>query len=307
MFTVRTMLPSDFDEVADLIFLSTNSWYLQHLGVEAFPGNPEDCRIFCEVYEDLDPEGGLVVVDERRELIVGSCFVHPRETHLSLGILNVHPLAFGKGIAKRILKEIQEIAKVRELPIRLVSSALNLDSYSLYNRAGFTPYQTYQDMTLTVPNQGIPEVEEELPVVREAELVDLMALGKVEFEVSGISREKDYCYFLENSSGMWQTLVSENAEGEVDGFLVSIDHPAIRMIGPGAVKNPTAFNALLRAQLDRFRGKGVTFLIPADQPEVVRIGYEVGAKNCELHFGQVLGEAQPIEGISLPSFLPESA
>lgn len=307
MLTLRTMRPDDFDEVADLIFLSTNSWYQQNQGVQAFPGKPEDCRIFCEVYEDLDPEGGLVVVDEKRELLVGSCFVHPRETHVSLGILNVHPLAFGSGVAKKLLDEIREMATSRQLPLRLVSSALNLDSYSLYNRAGFIPIQTYQDMNLSVPARGIPEVEKDLPSVREADLVDLMSLGQIEFEVSGISREKDYCYFLENSSGLWQTLVSEDENGEVDGFLVSIDHPAIRMIGPGAIRSAASFEALLRAQLDRFRGKSVTFVVPADQPEVTRIGYDLGARNCELHFGQVIGEAQPIQGISIPSFLPESA
>jgi GNAT superfamily N-acetyltransferase len=301
------MLPGDFDEVAELIFLSTNSWYLQNLGHPVFSGKPEDCRIFCEVYEDLDEGGGLVVINERTGRIVGSCFVHPRETHISLGILNVHPIAFGQGIAGIMLKEIKEMAETKELPLRLVSSALSLDSFSLYNRAGFTPIQIYQDMMLEVPKRGLPEIENDLPSVREAELVDLMTLGQLEFEISGISREKDYCYFLENSSGHWQTLVSENEEGEVDGFLVSIDHPAIRMIGPGAVRNVESFEALLRAQIDRFRGNSVVFLLPSDQPDVVKIGYELGAKNCELHFAQVIGDAQPIQGIAIPTFLPESA
>lgn len=307
MFSLRTMVPRDFDEVAELIYLSTNSWYLQNLGHPVFSGKPEDCRIFPEVYEDLDEGGGLVVINERTGRIVGSCFVHPRETHVSLGILNVHPIAFGKGIAGLLLDEIREMAESRGLPVRLVSSGLNLDSFSLYNRAGFTPYQIYQDMLLAVPQRGLPEIENDLPQVREAELVDLMSLGQLEFEITGISREKDYCYFLENSSGRWQTLVSENEKGEVDGFLVSIDHPAIRMIGPGAVRNVASFEALLRAQVDRFRGKSVVFLLPSDQPEVVRVGYELGARNCEIHFGQVIGEAQPIRGISLPTFLPESA
>ncbi len=300
-------MPGDFDEVAELIFLSTNSWYLQNLGHPVFSGKPEDCLIFCEVYEDLDEGGGVVVVNEMSGRIVGSCFVHPRETHVSLGILNVHPIAFGKGIAGIMLKEIKKIAEEKELPLRLVSSALNLDSFSLYSRAGFTPHQIYQDMILEVPNRGLPDVESELPKVREAELTDLMALGQLEFEVSGISREKDYCYFLENSSGNWQTLVSENEDGEVDGFLVSIDHPAVRMIGPGAVRKVASFEALLRAQIDRFRGNSVVFLLPADQSEVVQVGYQLGAKNCELHFGQVIGDAQPIQGISIPTFLPESA
>jgi len=32
----------------------------------------------------------------------------------------------------------------------------------------------------------------------------------------------------------------------------------------------------------------------------------LGARNCELHFAQVLGDAQPIAGVVMPTFLPES-
>ena len=45
MFATRTMVPDDFDEVAELIFLSTNGWYQQRLGHSIFqssPGHPGD-------------------------------------------------------------------------------------------------------------------------------------------------------------------------------------------------------------------------------------------------------------------------
>ena len=41
-----------------------------------------------------------------------------------------------------------KIAKDQSLPVRLVSSAQNLDSFSLYTRQGFTPIQTFQDLYL---------------------------------------------------------------------------------------------------------------------------------------------------------------
>lgn len=301
------MLPGDFDEVAELIFLSTNAWYQQNLGHAAFAGKPESCRIFPEVYEDLDPGCGIVVENDATGRLAGSCFYHPRETHVSLGIMNVHPNYFGRGVAARILREIIDYAATRDLPVRLVSSALNLDSYSLYNRYGFVPFIVYQDMVVDVPRSGIPEPEEgSLPAVREAEAPDLVGIGALEFELAGISREKDYCYFMENATGIWQTLVSENEDGEIDGFLVSIDHPATRMIGPGVARDAAAAEALLRAQLDRYRGRSVVFLLPARERELIARAYAMGARNCELHFGQVLGEAQPVSGIVFPTFLPET-
>lgn len=307
MFSLRPMLPKDFDEVAELIFLSTNAWYQEHLGHRIFQGKPEDCRLFCEVYEDLDPGCGIVIENLKTDRIAGSCFFHPRETHVSLGIMNVHPNYFGAGIAGRLMRHIIEESELRQLPIRLISSALNLDSFSLYNRFGFAPTDIYQDMMIEVPKAGLPAAKTTLPTVREAELSDFVAMGRVEFEVSGISRERDYCYFLENGNERWTTLVSENEEGEVDGFLVSINEPATRMIGPGVARTSASAEALLRRQLDLFRKQSVVFLLPTNERELVDTAYGWGARNCELHFTQVRGEAQPVAGVVMPAFLPESA
>ncbi|MDF1861668.1 MAG: GNAT family N-acetyltransferase [Verrucomicrobiales bacterium] len=306
MLATRTMRPADFDEVAELIFLSTNAWYERHLGFSIFKCLPQDCRLFTDVYEDLDPGSALVVENRTTGMIVGSCFYHPRETHVSLGIMNVHPNYFGHGVAGRILKQIVEIAEDRDLPLRLVSSALNLDSFSLYNKFGFSPSAIYQDLFLEVPKEGIPEPDGSLPSVRPAEPSDLVAMGQIEFEVSGISRERDYCYFMENSSGLWDTVVSENEKGEVDGFLVSIDHAATKMIGPGVAGTEAAAEAMLRVQLERFCGKPVVFLLPTSSGELVSRVYSWGAKNCELHFAQVRGNYQPVNGVVMPSFLPET-
>jgi hypothetical protein len=241
-------------------------------------------------------------------MIVGSCFFHVRETHVSLGIMNVHPNYFGHGIAGRLLERIIDEAEARDLPLRLVSSALNLDSYSLYNRHGFTPFCLYQDLFFEVPEEGITIFSEsDHPTVREATSVDLSEIGRLEFEISGISRERDYACFLENRTGLWKVYVTEDEEGEIDGFLVSIDHPASRMIGPGVMRSPRAALALLEVQLNRFRGKGVVFILPSSETDLIRAAYSLGARNCELHLGQVRGESQPVTGVVMPTFLPETA
>lgn len=307
MFATRTMVPDDFDEVAELIFLSTNGWYQQRLGHSIFQSSPGDCRVFPEVYEDLDPECGLVVEHPQTRMIIGSCFFHPRETHVSLGIMNVHPNYFRRGVAGLLLKHIIEYTDSGALPLRLVSSALNLDSYSLYNRFGFVPTSIYQDMVIDVSPKGI-ELQEDypLPTVREAGPSDIVAMGQVEFEVSGISRERDYCYFIEKGDGIWHTVVSEDEDGNVDGFLVSVDHPASQMIGPGVARTEKAALAMLYRQLGRFKSKSVVCLLPSSCSLLVRAAYKIGARNCELHFGQIKGEAQPVNGVVMPSFLPES-
>jgi len=83
--------------------------------------------------------------------LMGSCFYHPRETHVGLGIMNVHPNYFGLGAGRALLRHITDFSDEAGLPVRLTHSALNLDSFSLYNRAGFVPRLAYQDMILKVP------------------------------------------------------------------------------------------------------------------------------------------------------------
>ena len=62
--------------------------------------------------------------------------------------MNVHPNHFGRSVAGRLLRHIIEVADAKQQPLRLVSSAMNLDSFSLYTRAGFVPQAAYQDMIL---------------------------------------------------------------------------------------------------------------------------------------------------------------
>ena len=100
-----------------------------------FTGDPAGTELFCSVYEALDPGCCLVAENTRTGRLAGSCFYHPRPTHVSLGIMNVHPNYFGQGVARRLLQAIIEIAAQQNKPLRLVSSAMNLNSFSLYTRA----------------------------------------------------------------------------------------------------------------------------------------------------------------------------
>ena len=308
-FTLRTMEKEDWMEVANLIYLSTNNWYQANLGHSIFSGGPEVCLLFCQVYEDLDPGCCLVAEHDATGMIIGSCFYHPRETHVSLGIMNVHPNYFGSGVAQALLDRIIEFAEESDDSLRLVSSALNLDSFSLYTRKGFTPYAAYQDMVVKVPKKGIdPQIHAiDLSGVREADLEDVSLMGALEFEVSGISRERDYCYFLENEGSIWDVSIHEGEEeGQIDGFLVSVKHPGCNMLGPGVARNAEAAAALVVHQLNQHKGHSPVFLVPVGETALVKKMYEIGAKNCELHFGQVLGEAQPIQGVVMPTFMPET-
>lgn len=123
-----------------LIHSSTNQWYQENLNRGCFPDpDPLSCRIFPEIYEALDP--GCCLIAEIEGEIAGSCFYHPRETHVSLGIMNAAPKFSGQRVARTLLDEV--ISRAEGKPVRLVSSALNLDPYFLYTRKGFTLHSLY--------------------------------------------------------------------------------------------------------------------------------------------------------------------
>ena len=307
---LRPMERSEWPAVAELIYVSTNYWYEASGKGAIFSGGPAVAELFCQVYEDLDPGCCVVAEHPTTGRLMGSCFYHPRETHVSLGIMNVHPAYFRHGVARRLLRFITDAADAQGKPVRLVSSAMNLDSFSLYTRAGFVPRLAYQDVLMPVPESGLPagglgaELESR---VRPARREDVEAIAAVELELAGISRRKDYSYFIENARSIWHVSVLEAADRRgVDGFLASVNHPGSNMVGPGIARDEAGAAALFRAELNEHRGRRPVILVPVDAADLVKQVYAWGGKNVELHFAQVRGAYQPFTGISLPTFMPET-
>lgn len=308
-YQITAMQADDWAEVAELIRISTNQWYEANGKPPIFTGDPAATRLFCEVYEALDPGCCLIARHSETGRIGASCFYHPRETHFSLGIMNVHPEHFGQKLARLLLNEIIAKSEAASLPLRLVSSAMNLDSFSLYNKAGFVPTQVFQDMLMPVPEDGLactlaPPLCKQ---VREATTEDLDSIVALEQEISGISRRKDYEHFLQNSQGIWKVLVCEAESSDaIDGVLVSVAHPGSRMLGPGVMRNEEVASALIFDMLQHHRGETPVWLVPSTAPEMTQTLYRWGAKNCELHLAQVRGEVFAVNGIVMPTFMPET-
>lgn len=306
--SLRPMTDGDRFEVAELIYASINVWYRQHGMPAIFRGGPRVTEVFYDVYNELNPGCNVVAVDEETGRLMGSCFYHPREKHVSLGIMTVHPNHFGCGVGGALLKHIIDYTEGHDYPaLRLTQSALNIDSFSLYNRAGFVPRYAYQDMLIAVPDEGLEIHAPGEERVRDASLVDVPAMAALEMEVSGISREKDYRYCIENVLGFWHVSVLENPRGGLDGYMISSAHPALNMLGPAVARSEADAVALLAREIPRHRGRMPVALIPMEKEHLVRQMYAWGARNCEMHFCQVRGRFQPFAGVNMPSFLPETA
>lgn len=303
MVNIRTMLPTDRTAVAELIFESTNRWYQRHFGTLPFASS-KDTSVFFDLYQTLDPDCGIVA--EVDGVIAGSCFFHPRETHMSLGIMNAHPEYFGQGIATKMLAYIMNEADRRQQPLRLVSSAMNLDSFSLYNRAGFVPRLIFNDLMFNVPENGLNILTPNTIKIRSGRPADAKAMVECEFKLVGVRRSKDIAHFLENRDGYWHVSIAEQAN-RMTGWLVSCGHVANRMLGPGCMSDDVSGLALISQELNLFRGRSVMVMVPANHNNLVRQLYAYGARNSELHFAQCRGQWVAPVGLMIPTFLPETA
>jgi GNAT superfamily N-acetyltransferase len=304
---LRQMTDADRSEVAELIYASINVWYQTHGCPPIFQGGPHVTEVFYDVYNELTPGCNVVAVNPETGRLMGSCFYHPREHHVSLGIMNVHPNYFGHGVGGALLNHIIDYTEKNGFPaLRLTQSAINVDSFSLYNKAGFVPRYSYQDMYIEVPETGMSHTTNRDNRVRPATLADVKAMAELELEVSGISREPDYRYCIENRAGYWHCAVIESGTGTLDGFLLSSAHPAMNLLGPCVTRSEEDAAGLILWGLNQNKGRAPVFLIPMEKEKLVRQMYDWGARNCEMHFCQVRGKFQPFQGINMPSFLPET-
>jgi GNAT superfamily N-acetyltransferase len=219
-----------------------------------------------------------------------------------VGIVSVSPTAFGQGVARAMLEEIIHVAD--GMPLRLVSSAMNLDSFSLYTRLGFVPQMLLQSMTMQVPEEGWPGMGTR---VRPATAADVGAIADLEFRLNGIRKEKDYRFFVDNHADFWRLAVIEKSDGQLAGFLAASVLPAEIMLGQGVAEDEETMRELMVGLMDQsFRGKKVAFILPSKATLLVQQAYAWGGRNREINVLSVLGTAPPLTGVTLATFLPES-
>ena len=305
-FTIGRLQPEQFDEAAALIHASTNAWYLKNTGRVAFGCEPSGCRLFPDTYHALDAGQCITATDDATGKLIGTCYLHPRETHIGVGIVNTAPDVASAGVASQMIREACAIADACGLPLRLVSSASNMDSYSLYHRQGFVARQIFQDMLLPVPEDtSVLTAGIETGSVRLATIFDVPAIAALERELTGSYRPADWSHFVETDH--FSVLVDVASDGSIFGALNVTNHVANCTLGPAHARDEASVCRLLAAALPVVAGRTALVLVSPASTIVTKILYAWKARNADIHLLQVRGAYSTPYGVQLMTFLPESA
>ena len=113
---LRPLSESDRHAVGELIFASINVWYGKHGCPDIYTCEPRDVEIFFDTYNDLNPGCSIAAEHPETGVLMASCFYHPRESHVSLGIMTVSPSHYGRGLGARLLRHIIDYTESNGFP-----------------------------------------------------------------------------------------------------------------------------------------------------------------------------------------------
>ena len=202
-FQIKRVSTDDSNEVAEVIYRSLNDWYRIHRGIESFAPSRESMLIFPRVYESLDPGCCVAAVDPENGRIAAISFFIRARPHISLGIADAHPDYWGKGRPAPFSTKPSVLPARRNSPSVLSRSAMNFESFNLYNSRGFVPFAFFQDMTVKVPEGGFDVNPPAGVELANATLDDVDEMAELEYRLCGIRRDSDLRYFVENREGIW--------------------------------------------------------------------------------------------------------
>jgi predicted N-acetyltransferase YhbS len=201
------------------------------------------------------------VVAELDGRVVGSNFVDERSTIAGIGPITVDPAVQNRTIGRELMQHILARVSKRRFPgVRLVQTAYNNRSLSLYTKLGFAvrePLSVMQGQPLAIQIPGY--------IVRPASMDDLDACNQVCLRVHGHDRGGELIDAIRHGTAK---VVEHN--GRITGYAT-----AVAFFGHAVGETNEELKALIGAA-SSFLGPG--FLLPSRNSELFRWCLEHGLR-----------------------------
>ena len=107
---------------------------------------PPESNHLLDIAALSDPAVSFLVVRDRREAIGCGALLRDPRGWGEVKRMYVEPEHRGRGIGKRVLAELEAVARQAKVPaLRLETGIHNLDAIALYRRAGFVECEAFGD------------------------------------------------------------------------------------------------------------------------------------------------------------------
>jgi ribosomal protein S18 acetylase RimI-like enzyme len=260
---IRPAEPRDVERAGDVNFVAFYRAALAH-GLPPVVTTPAESRRYIRYLLDFDPLGGLVA--EEDDDVIGVAWLHPRGAVATVGPVAVEPRHQGRGIGRRLLERLIEIAGKGVPQIRLVQESYNAASLALYLRTGFRVVAPLIELELP------PDVAVAAPratpgvVVRAAADDDRMRLVARDARAFGAQRPQSIDLYLRRG----RVLVAEEA-GTLAGYAMGIGFDAMAFLGSASADEAETLLLLLTALASGLGGQGRTIriVVPATDRRLV--------------------------------------
>jgi ribosomal protein S18 acetylase RimI-like enzyme len=260
---IRPAEPRDVERAGDVNFLAFYQTALSH-GVPPVVTTPGESRRYIRYLLDFDPFGG-VVAEEDGDL-VAVAWLHARGAVATIGPLAVDPRVQGRGIGRRVLERLIEVAGKGVPQIRLVQESYNVASLGLYLRAGFRVVTPLLDLQLPAGSPGVsPRVPPGL-AIRPASTEDRTRLVARDARAFGATRAQSVDLYL----GRGRVMVVEEGQS-LTGYAMGMGFEATAFLGSASADDPDVLLALLGTVASDLaaHGHAVRTLVPATDRRLV--------------------------------------
>lgn len=285
---VRAVTAEDVEAVGALVYESFYDVATKH-GHEPGYESVEFATLVVNILSQAEGFASFLACEGGEPVAVN--FLDERNEIAGVGPVAVSVRHQGRGLGRLVMEALLERTEATGYQsVRLLQSAYNCVSFSLYTRLGFD----VKDGIATL--RGRPaEGERPSGEVRDGTPADLDALDELSLEVVGFRRRGD----IEISRSLAPPLVVER-QGRIAGFTCWFPTPGGTLLAPAVARDEQALRDLILGAA-RSTTVGLIVPLPLSYASVLRWALDGGFTVSELSTLMVRGSYERPAGAYLPS------
>lgn len=285
--TLTTVLPEQADEVGSMVYESFREIAERHNFTPAF-AKPQLAQLIVRLLAQTEGIESYLLVEDGTPLACN--FGDERDEVVGIGPVAVAVGQQGRGLGRQVMEALAERAKRNGFTsLRLLQSAYNMQSFSLYHRLGFE----VKDLLASIRGRP-PERETPTDSVRDYTTGDLDTCDALHRDVLGIGRRHD----IELMANFAPPVVVER-DGQVAGYLTRFPGEEA-FVMHGVARDERALRDLIIGTARVAEGD-LVIPIPCSHAETLRWAMASGFRLKELLSYMVRGDYQQPMGVWVPS------